>query len=1068
MSSNTSTGQWLGYVVGAVVGYFTGGASYVAMGAALGGAVGGAIDPPKGPKLTGPRLSDLSQQGASYGVPIPRVYGSVALSGNIFWIENNALKETSHTEGGGKGGGGPETTTYKYSATFALGLCEGPIIGVRRIWVGGNLIYDAGSSDIGTLLASNASGSGFRVYTGSETQMPDPRMQATVGVANTPAYRGLAYILFEDFDLTDYGNTLLGAQIKVEVLASGTSGSVSLINQNTLTGTPRPYGSTSLYCSTDGILSIYRNTAGLGSSGPCVVMRYAPADQVEMFRRTVTPANNLIHVNGWADTPISVFMDNDGTIRVMNEYGVPYFTTATTAATGSESAQASNYHGRQDKKYLCTEFSAGATTVIRNLVDGTTPLITDATSLHGRVTDMFIGQNNFYTITSFPKVVCYDHTWVELWSVSLVGQGITITDAVGGADPIIRERSPAIVVLAWDNKFWSVSQSGFTYLGQATGFAPGYERHGGDHLIWPLWIHYSANENKVSTIRLDSLSNAVVPLANIVRDECLRAGVLSLSDLNTTSLTDSVRGYRVSETGALRAAIDPLQGAWPFDVIQSGYKVKFVRRGVSSSLATVPATDLDARRGGDKPGIRLSVSREMDMQLPSKVAVTHLDYSREYDIGEQYAERLNLPSSNAKKIEMPIVLTAGEAARLSEILLYMYWLERQDVQFSLPPSYRWLEPSDVITVDDGVKARDLRLTQISYSAEGPLAVTAKPSETGPYTSFAIGETGTLPSGTISSRGPTAFALLDIPLLSDSFDVPGYPVALSGYLPGWAGGTLYRSDDGGQTWLPSNGFARSSVMGVALSSLSSPADHRLIDFAGALNVRLFSGTLSSISEAQMLNGYNHFAYGADGRWEIIAARTAALQGDGSYILTDLLRGRFGTEWASGLHATYDTIVHMDPATLQFASASLNQIGQPKTYRAISNGATLDSEQNTAFTYTGVNLECLSPVWLNGNRHPTTSDWSLSWVRRTRTGGEWRDAVDATLGEASEAYEVEIYSSAAYTTLKRTLTGLSSPAATYTSAQQVTDFGSNQATLYVKVYQLSVNVGRGYPLTTSITR
>jgi hypothetical protein len=40
--------------------------------------------------------------------------------------------------------------------------------------------------------------------------------------------------------------------------------------------------------------------------------------------------------------------------------------------------------------------------------------------------------------------------------------------------------------------------------------------------------------------------------------------------------------------------------------------------------------------------------------------------------------------------------------------------------------------------------------------------------------------------------------------------------------------------------------------------------------------------------------------------------------------------------------------------------------------------------------------------------------------------------------------------------------------YTSAQQVTDFGSNQAKLYVKVYQLTEHVGRGKPLTTSITR
>ena len=74
-----SVGQWVGTIVGAVIGFWTGGTSYVALGAAVGGAIGGAIDPPKGPKIVGPRLSDLSVQTASYGAPIPRVYGTVGL-----------------------------------------------------------------------------------------------------------------------------------------------------------------------------------------------------------------------------------------------------------------------------------------------------------------------------------------------------------------------------------------------------------------------------------------------------------------------------------------------------------------------------------------------------------------------------------------------------------------------------------------------------------------------------------------------------------------------------------------------------------------------------------------------------------------------------------------------------------------------------------------------------------------------------------------------------------------------------------------------------------------------------
>ncbi len=121
----------------------------------------------------------------------------------------------------------------------------------------------------------------------------------------------------------------------------------------------------------------------------------------------------------------------------------------------------------------------------------------------------------------------------------------------------------------------------------------------------------------------------------------------------------------------------------------------------------------------------------------------------------------------------------------------------------------------------------------------------------------------------------------------------------------------------------------------------------------------------------------------------------------------------------------------------------------------------------FTYNGVNLECLSPIYLNGNRHPTTNDWTLTWIRRTRVSGEWKDLIDAPLSETSESYEIDIFSDGTYVTLKRTLTAVT-PTVAYTSAQQVTDFGSNQATLYVKIYQLSGIVGRGYPLTTSITR
>ncbi|MBK8746133.1 hypothetical protein [Propionivibrio sp.] len=248
---------------------------------------------------------------------------------------------------------------------------------------------------------------------------------------------------------------------------------------------------------------------------------------------------------------------------------------------------------------------------------------------------------------------------------------------------------------------------------------------------------------------------------------------------------------------------------------------------------------------------------------------------------------------------------------------------------------------------------------------------------------------------------------------------------------------------------------------------SAGTRALIDKSSVLSVRFYTGGPSSVSELAMLNGSNHFAYGTDGRWEIIAAQNCTLQGDGSYLLTDLLRGRSGTEWAMSLHAVGDYVVALD-SSLQFITSNSSSIGLTRLYRAVTAGRNIESSIAESHTYAGVNLECLSPVYLNGNRHPTTNDWTLTWIRRSRVDAQWRDYVDVALGEASELYDVEVYSSGAYTTLKRTFSNLTSATTPYTSAQQVTDFGSNQATLYVKIYQISQTVGRGNALITSITR
>src|SRR5574337_1279938 len=441
-----------------------------------------------------------------------------------------------------------------------------------------------------------------------------------------------------------------------------------------------------------------------------------------------------------------------------------------------------------------------------------------------------------------------------------------------------------------------------------------------------------------------------------------------------------------------------------------GYKLQSVRRG-SASVESVPAADLDARMEEADPGPLLPLPRDMDTQLPQKVVLGFLDIDREYDRGEQESARYNTDARNIAEPEVAVVLNAQEGKRASEVLLYNYWRERgAAITFSLPPSYLHLEPADVLTVTapDGA-IHVLRLTNVKTTPAGLQQCTARRDQPGGYTSSAVAETGAHTGAGLIVYGPTLDALLDIPALTADGNSPGFYAAACGVMPTWPGALLYASYSDGQDWEDVATWDADSFIGTVATSLGAATCFDRVDAAGTLTVRPYAGTLASVTEAQMLAGANHFAYGAHGRWEILAA---------------LIR----------------------PVTVD---------------------ADFDEVLDEAFTYTGVNLKPLSPADLNGNRHPTINDWTLTWLRRARINTEWRDSVDVALDEASEAYEVEIWTSG-YTTLKRTLTGLTSATATYSSANQVADFGSNQATLYLKIYQLSASVGRGYPLTTSITR
>jgi hypothetical protein len=107
--------------------------------------------------LDGPRLADLAVMASTDGAPIPRIYGRARLAGQVIWATNleevvNTASQTERAGGGGKGMGGGSsvtttTTTYSYFANLAVGLCEGPIGAVLRVWADGAQLYWRRGSD---------------------------------------------------------------------------------------------------------------------------------------------------------------------------------------------------------------------------------------------------------------------------------------------------------------------------------------------------------------------------------------------------------------------------------------------------------------------------------------------------------------------------------------------------------------------------------------------------------------------------------------------------------------------------------------------------------------------------------------------------------------------------------------------------------------------------------------------------------------------------------------------------------------------------------------------------------
>ena len=551
-----------------------------------------------------------------------------------------------------------------------------------------------------------------------------------------------------------------------------------------------------------------------------------------------------------------------------------------------------------------------------------------------------------------------------------------------------------------------------------------------------------------------------VTLDTIVGDLCSQAGLLAAEYDVTDLATETVGGYMRPRQMSARAAIEPLTLVRAFDASESDGKIKFIRRGTLASAATINQADLGVHEYGVGGPVEHDIIRRNEKELPAKIEVHYIDRNKGYQQGVEYASRTVTGSEHVLTVEIPAAMSSTKARRIASTLLNLTFRTQQmPYTITIGPEFADLEPSDVITVEfpDG-SLQEGRIAGQLWVPPGMATLQLEPEDSSAFDHTDDGsDDDPVDDNVDPPPGPTQAFILDIPpILQNDRDDAGVYVTGSGFTTTWRGAVVYHSR-GGQAYDLVSPMIGACCSGFATGVIGF-ADHCTWDYDSTVNVALTNSadTLSSSTEAEVLEGANGAVLGD----EIIQYVTATLEGDGTYTLSTLLRGRLGTEYARYTHQNGERFVSLNTdQRLVNVPLQIDQVGLLQYFRVPSIGQLFSEARTQVHLSQGNRIKPWSPVHLEATRDGS-NNITLTWVRRDKhlASPLW----DPVNSEETEEYEIELRDPASPSTLYRTETILGTPTFSWPAATQTSDGHTAGATVRVNVYQMSAAIGRGHQL------
>lgn len=480
------------------------------------------------------------------------------------------------------------------------------------------------------------------------------------------------------------------------------------------------------------------------------------------------------------------------------------------------------------------------------------------------------------------------------------------------------------------------------------------------------------------------------PLSTVVADIMTDCGV----EADVSDLHGIVRGFEADSNATARSKLQTLMTAFDFQIIES--------EGVLSARnsAGLPGFDVSADELVDDPATTGSeLRRGVRAEAAERVRVSY--YSAGGDF-ESATSESTLPMEGEGRVsesDLTLLLHAEEANAIAERSLNRAWLGRDQMTLRLGPSRAEIQPGSKIKLDGAayrvlsVESADARLIE-AVRVDDLAALRVK------------GHGTRLPRQSPAVATPVSAVFLDLPLLR-GVEVPHAPYIAVAASP-WPGTVAVWSASTGASFTLNALVDAPTIIGTTTTPLQRFRSD-LWDRGSRLTVQIGQGALLSVSEDEVMNGANLVAIGPSpsGEFELIQFATATLVGEGTYELSNLLRGVAGSDaLAPATHLPGSGVVVFGPGVRQI-DLPIGLIGLNRDYKIgpADLGYADPNVVTTTEIFGGVGLRPYSVCHLRG-KGEQSGDFTFTWTRRTRIGGDNWELQEVALGEESESYQVRV--------------------------------------------------------------